>query len=157
MKRADRGSALLAALTIIGVLALITVATLQLAQISKVSAVRDQRRLSQTACVEAARQHVLGRLRTFNLDPTTIQLDNAVQVDTGTRNLRTGHLGGAAVTSVKALPPSLVGGSSARNRDLSNVIVPSPTFGGRYYRVVVACTDPAAGEMELEFTFKYGL
>jgi len=157
MNRFERGGALLAALIIIGVLALITAATMQLAQAGKVNAVRDSRKLSQTACVEAARQHVLGRLRVFGLDPTSIQLDRTIQVDSGGRNLRTGHIGGAAVNSVVALPPSLVGGSTARNRDLTNLIVPSPVLGGRHYRVVVACTDPLAGEMELEFTFKYGL
>lgn len=154
---APRGSALLAALIVIGVLALVTVATLELARLSKSDAVRDSRVLSQTSCVEAARQHVLGRLRVFGLDPTSIQLDQAVQVDTGSRQMRTGHLRGPSITSVRALPPQLVGGSGARNRDLSNLIVPSPSLGGRFYRVVVACTDPAAGDMELEFTFRYGL
>jgi len=157
MRPTDRGSALLAAMIVVGVLALVTVATLQLAGISKQQSAKDARRLSQTSCVEAARQHVLGRLRVFGLDPTTIALDQAVTVETGTRNLRTGHVDGPVVTSVKAIPPQLVGNSSAKNRDMSNVIVPGPTLGGRSYRVVVACTDPLAGEMELEFTFKYGL
>jgi len=155
--RPARGSALLAALIVIGVLALVTIATLELARISKSDSVRDSRALTQTACVEAARQQVLGRLRIFGLDPTSIQLDQAVQVDTGNRRMRTGHVQGPSVTSVRALPPQLVGGSSARNRDLSNLLVPSPTLGGRHYRVVVACSDPAAGDMELEFTFRYGL
>ena len=61
------------------------------------------------------------------------------------------------VTSVQALPAQLVGNSGAKNRDMSNIIGPGPTLGGRSYRVVVACTDPRAGDMELEFTFKYGL
>ena len=148
---------MLAALIVIGVLALVTVATLQLAQAAKTDSVRDARKLSQASCVEAARQHLLGRLRVFGLDPTTITLDQAVTVESGTRNLRTGHIGGPAITSVKALPSNLVGGSSARNRDLTNLIVPSPVLGGRHYRVVVACTDPTAGQMELEFTFRYGL
>jgi type II secretory pathway pseudopilin PulG len=169
ISRRHRGSALLAALIVIGVLALITVATMELASISKKQSAKDARTLSQTSCVEASRQYLLGRLRVFGLDPTTIVLNQALQVETGTRNLRTGHVrdqdGGvwvgdpaaAAVTSVTAVPPNLVGNSSARNRDISNVIVPGATLGGRSYRAVVACTDPLAGDMELEFTFKYGL
>jgi len=157
MSRKPRGSALLAALIVIGVLALVTVATLQLAGISKQQSAKDSRTLSQTACVEAARQYVLGRLRVFGLDPTTITLNQTIQVDSGGRQLRTGHINGPVVTSIQAMPPQLVGASSARTRDISNMIVASPTLGGRAYRVVVACTDPLAGDMELEFTFKYGL
>jgi hypothetical protein len=162
-----RGSAILAALIVIGVLAVVTAVTLTLANISKGDSARDARVLSQTSCVEAGRQYILGRLRVFGLDPTSITLDQAVQVETGSRRMYTGHVrpvvGGqpqgsvAVVTSVQAVPSQLLGNSSARNRDISNVIVPGSTLGGRAYRVVVACTDPLAGDMELEFTFKYGL
>ena len=152
-----RGSALMAALIIVLVLSLVVMAALGVARLSRSDAVRESRKLTQTACVEAARQAVLGRLRVFGLDPTSIQLDQAVAVESGTRSLRTGHIGGPAVTSIAAVPSQLVGGSGARNRDISNLVVPSPTLGGRHYRVVVMCTDPAAGDMELEFTFKYGL
>ncbi len=162
-----RGSALLAALIVIGVIATVTAATLMLANISKGDSARDARKLSNASCVDAGRQYILGRLRVFGLDPTTITLDQAIQVDTGTRHVYTGHVrpvvGGqpqgsyAVVTSVQAVPSQLMGNSSAKNRDISNVIVPGSTLGGRAYRVVVACTDPLAGDMELEFTFKYGL
>ena len=88
--------------------------------------------------------------------------------ESGDRRLFTGHarpMGSdglpsgsvAVINTVQALPPQLVGNASAKTRDISNVVVPSPTLGGRSYRVVVACTDPMAGDMELEFTFKYGL
>ncbi len=162
-----RGSALLAALIVIGVIATVTAATLMLANISKGDSARDARNLSNASCVEAGRQYILGRLRVFGLDPTTITLDQAIQVESGTRHVYTGHVrpvvGGqpqgsyAMVTSVQAVPSQLMGNSSAKNRDISNVIVPGSTLGGRAYRVVVACTDPLAGDMELEFTFKYGL
>jgi hypothetical protein len=165
--RKPRGGALLAALLVIAVLATVTVATLTIANLSKGDSARDSRSLSQTSCVEAGRQYILGRLRVFGLDPTTITLDQALQVETGTRHVYTGHVrpvvGGqpqgtyAVVTSVEAVPSQMVGNSSARNRDISNMIVPGSTLGGRAYRVVVACTDPLAGDMELEFTFKYGL
>ena len=95
------------------------------------------------------------------------RVDDERSVETGSRRLYTGHVrtlaGGqptgsvAVVTSVQAVPSQLVGNSNARNRDISNVIVPGATLGGRAYRVVVACSDPLAGDMELEFTFKYGL
>lgn len=157
MSRKPHGSALLAALIVIAVLALVTVATLQLAGISKDQSARDARKLGQAACVEAARQYVLGRLRVFGMDPTSITLDQTIPVESGDRKLRTGHVNGPVVTSVQAMPAQFVGSSGARTRDISNMIVASPTLGGRAYRVVVACTDPLAGDLELEFTFKYGL
>jgi Tfp pilus assembly protein PilX len=157
MPHRQRGSALIAALIIIGVLALVTVATLQLANISKQSSANDARKLSQTSCVEAARQYVLSRLRLVGLPPTSITLDKSITVETGTRSLRTGHIGNTAIVqSVMALPASLVSNSNAKARDISNIIG-TPTTGGSSYRVVVACSDPLAGDMELEFTFKYGL
>ncbi len=172
MNRPNRGSALLAALIVIAVLAMVTVATFRLAGISKNQAARDSRTLSGASCVETARQYLLGRLRIFGLDPTSLTLDQSIQVDSGSRRIFTGHarpatmdadgtmraVGNVAViNTVQAMPANLIGNASARNRDISNVIVPGPTLGGRTYRVVVSCTDPRAGDMELEFTFKYGL
>lgn len=153
----QRGSALIAALIIIGVLALVTVATLQLANISKQSSANDARRLSQTSCVEAARQYVLSRLRLVGQPPTSITLDKTVSLESGDRKMRTGHIGNTAIVqSVMAVPSSMVSNNNAKSRDISNIIG-TPTTGGSAYRVVVACSDPLAGDMEMEFTFKYGL
>ena len=163
--RSHRGSALIAALIVIGVLAMVTVATLRLAGISKNQSVRDARMLSQTSCVDASRQYLLSRLRLLSPTPVTeLTFDQAVQLDTGTRHLYTGHVRDdpsvpfdpalAVVKSAKGVASSQVGASKA-NRDLSNVIGWSSL--GKNYRVVVACSDPVAGDMELEFTFRYGL
>jgi hypothetical protein len=157
-----RGSALIAALIVIGVLAVVTVATLQLANISKQASAADSRRLSQTACVDAARQYVLGRLRLAQ-SPTTIQLDQAIQVENGQRKMRTGHISTAAlpnapvISSVMNLPGPLISNNSRKFRDVSNLGPEAAQGGGKAYRLVVACTDPQAGDMELEFTFRYGL
>jgi len=163
-----RGSALLAALIIIGVLALVTVATLQLANISKQASANDSRRLSQTSCVEAARQYVLSRLRLIGPDPTTLTLNQTVALEAGNRSLYSGHVRTTdanghpntstlpIISSVLAVPANLVSNSSSKARDIANMIAP-PTTGGKAYRVVVTCSDPLAGDMELEFTFKYGL
>jgi Tfp pilus assembly protein PilX len=169
MPRKHRGSALLAALIVIGVLALVTVATLQLANISKQASAKDARKLSQTSCVEAARQYLLSRLRLFGVDPTSLTLNQSIALEAGNRQLYSGHIRpmdangnpvsgstAAVVRSVIALPPTMVSNNGAKARDISNVIA-QPTMGGKSYRVVVACTDPLAGDMELEFTFKYGL
>lgn len=174
MRRQERGSALLAALIVIAILAVVTVATLQLSSISKVQATRDARTMMSASCADTARQYLLGRLRLFGLDPTSIKLDQTIQIDnSSSRHLFTGHarqpgtpdnegfirpIGtDLAITTVRALPSQFVGGTGAKNRDISNMIVPGSTLGGRSYRAVVTCTDPKAGDVELEFTFKYGL
>ena len=102
MIRKPRGGAMLASLIVIGVIALLTVATLQLANISKQQAAKDARSLSQVACVEAARQYVLSRLRLFGAPATSITLDQAIVVGTGStgflsgrspqKQMRTGHV-----------------------------------------------------------------
>jgi hypothetical protein len=165
-----RGGALLASLIIIGVIALVTVATLQLANISKQQASKDSRSLSQMACVEAGRQYVLSRLRLFGAPATSIKLDQAIQIGTGTvaglsgnlpqKQMITGHIRPKGVTtppvveSVKALKSTAIGGAKAGER--SNVVGTGVGLGGNAYRVTVACTDPQAGDMELEFTFQFG-
>ena len=166
--RPHRGSALIAALIVIAVLATVTVATLRLASISKGQSLSDARKLSQSACVDAARQYLISRLRLLSKFPLTeLTFDQAVPVENGTRHLYTGHarqngpdgrpIGPLPVIeSVKAVAASKVGGGKAGNRDLSNTIAP-PTLGGKPYQVIVACSDPVAGDMELEFSFRYGL
>jgi hypothetical protein len=158
-----RGGALLASLIVIGVIALMTVATLQLANISKEQASKDSRSLSQTACVEAARQYVLGRLRLFGAPATSIVLDQAIQIGTGTaglsglapqKKMRTGHVKGPAITSVTMVRGMAM--SQAKASERSNVVGAGTMPGAGSYTAVVACTDPQAKDMELEFTFQFG-
>jgi len=159
--RKPRGGAMLAALIVIGVLSLVTVATMQLANISKQQASKDSRNLSQVACVEAARQYLLSRLRLFGAPATAITLDQSITLDNGKKRLLTGHVRPRGVktdppviTSVLPLRGSYVGGMKAGER--TNVVGAGIGLGGSAYRAVVACTDPQAGDMELEFTFQFG-
>jgi hypothetical protein len=159
--RKPRGGAMLAALIVIGVLSLVTVATMQLANISKQQAAKDSRSLSQVACVEAARQYLMGRLRLFGAPATAITLDQSVQVDNGNKRMVSNHIRSKTATtnqpvinSVLPVRGSFVGGAKAGER--SNVVGTGIGLGGSAYRAVVACTDPQAGDMELEFTFQFG-
>ena len=164
MIRKPRGGAMLAALIVIGVLSLVTVATMQLANISKQQAAKDSRSLSQVACVEAARQYLMGRLRLFGAPATAITLDQSIQLDNGNKRMVSNHirpkdlqdhkLNQPVINSVLPLRGSFVGGAKAGER--SNVVGTGVGLGGSAYRAVVACTDPQAGDMELEFTFQFG-
>jgi hypothetical protein len=167
MMRSHRGSALLAALIVIGVLSLVTVATLRLASISKTQSVRDARLLSQASCVDAARQYLLSRLSLY-VSPTELTFDKAVQLDTGERHVYTGHVrpkgpdgrptgAVAAIKTVRAVPAQQVSAARGNNMDLTNAIRTGSSSNNNSYHVIVACADPVAGDMELEFTFRYGL
>ena len=159
-----RGGAMLAAIIVIGVISLVTVATLQLAQISKQQASKDSRSLSQVACVEAARQYMLSRLRLFGAPATAITLDQSILLDNGNKRMVTNHVRPLDVQKAKVDKPviksvlplrgSYIGGAKAGER--SNVVGTGVGLGGGAYRAVVACTDPQAGDMELEFTFQFG-
>jgi type II secretory pathway pseudopilin PulG len=156
-----RGGALLASLIVIGVVALMTVATLQLANISKQQASKDARSLSQVACVAAGRQYLLSRLRLFGAPATSIVLDQSIKVDNGSKRMLTGHVRApgdtaapAAITSVSPIRGGAVSGSKSGER--TNVVGSGIGTGGAAYRAVVACTDPQAGDMEMEFTFQFG-
>jgi hypothetical protein len=167
MMRSHRGSALLAALIVIGVLSLVTVATLRLASISKTQSVRDARLLSQASCVDAARQYLLSRLSLY-VSPTELTFDRVVQLDSGQRHVYTGHVrpkgadgrpagSVAVVKTVRAIPSRQVSPVRGNNADWSNGIRSGGSSNSNAYHVIVACADPVAGDMELEFTFRYGL
>ena len=163
MRTLHRGSALLAALVVIGVLALVTAATMRLATLSKTHSVRDSRKISQAACVEAARQHLIARLNVFGLaSPQSVTFVDDVTTDTGTRKLRTGHIvpnkgDTPVITAAKTIPYKKFAGGARTAVDRSNKILPAGFGSGNYFNTVVTCSDPVAGEMELEFTIKYGL
>jgi len=166
--RPHRGSALLAALIVIGVLALVTIATLRLANISKGQSAKDARALGQSACVDAARQYLISRLQLLSKKPITeLTFSQTIDTENGTRTLYSGHVRSQngfgrfsgtlpVIKSVTNVDSSKVGGAKAGNRDLSNIVA-SPTLGSKPYQVIVACSDPVAGDVELEFTFRYGL
>jgi Tfp pilus assembly protein PilX len=167
MMRPHRGSALIAALLVIAVLALVTVATLRLADISKGQSAKDARKLGQAACIDAARQYLIGRLNLFQV-PTQVSFDQVISTEAGPRHIYSGHvrqpdanghLSGPLPVSINAVTPvraGVVGGGSVRSREITNM-VGNPSIGGKPYQVVVACSDPLAGDMELEFTLKFGL
>lgn len=153
MRASERGSALLAAMMVVIVMALVTVATLRISQNSKTNAVRDARKLSYAACVDAARQRVIASVRQFNSTTDQINLNRVVQVENGQRGMRTGHILSTSTPTVKEAKPQFFGGKPNK-KDVSNRIVSENT--GKYYIATVACTDPVAGDIELEFSFKTG-
>lgn len=164
--RPHRGSALVAALIVIAVLALVTVATLRLADISKGESAKDARKFGQAACVDAARQYLISRLKLFGV-PAQVSVDEVIATEAGSRHIYTGHVRQpdanghvsgpvAVVTGLTPVQRGAVGGGHSGIREFTNAIG-TGSMGGSTYTVVVACSDPLAGDMELEFTLKFGL
>ena len=89
--RPQRGSALIAALLVIAVLALVTVATLRLAGISKGQSAKDARKLGQAACIDAARQYLIGRLSLFQIT-SQVTFDQVISTEAGPRHIYSGHV-----------------------------------------------------------------
>lgn len=164
--RPHRGSVLIAALVIIGVLALVTVATLRLADISKGQSARDARKLGQAACVDAARQYLISRLNVFNI-ASTIRFDQVISTEAGDRHIYSGHVRGqdalgkftgpVITAAPRAVYGGVSGGASGGNGDITNTLRGANGKVGTTYQVVVACSDPLAGDMELEFSLQFGL
>jgi hypothetical protein len=166
MMRPHRGSVLIAALVVIGILALVTVATLRLADISKGQSARDARKLGQAACVDAARQYLISRLNVFNI-ASSITFDQVISTEAGDRHIYSGHVRGQdaagkftgpVITSQpRAVFGGVSGGASGGSLDEANTFRRVSGRLGSSYQVVVACSDPLAGDMELEFTLQFGL
>ncbi|HEY6910617.1 MAG TPA: hypothetical protein VI356_14665 [Myxococcales bacterium] len=164
--RPHRGSVLIAALVVIAVLALVTVATLRLADISKGQSAKDARKLGQAACIDAARQYLISRLNVFNM-ASSVTFDQVISTEAGDRHIYSGHVRGQdamgkftgpVITSQpRPVYTGVSGGASSDNLDITNTLRASSGRVGTAYQVIVACSDPLAGDMELEFSLQFGL
>jgi hypothetical protein len=167
MMRPHRGSVLIAALVIIGVLALVTVATLRLADISKGQSAKDARKVGQAACIDAARQYLISRMNVYSI-PSSVTFDQVIATEAGNRHIYSGHVRAQDSTGkftgpvITAQPRPVFGGvngggGNGGKLDISNTLRGSNADQGSKYQVIVACSDPLAGDMELEFSLKLGL
>jgi hypothetical protein len=115
------------------------------------------------ACADAARRHLLSRLRLFRATTSLQILDTKLIDDPDPKarsQLRTGHYGGTeAEPTVVSVSPALMGAANRQARDIANVAASGGgTLGGQYYRVIVKCQEATSGrESEVEFLFRYGL
>jgi hypothetical protein len=117
------------------------------------------------ACADAARRHLLSRLKLFRATSELQILDTKLiddpDPDARTR-IMTGHYADATTDTAQAtvvgVDPVLMGASSRQVRDIANTVPATGGFmGGQYYRVVVKCRETSGPESEVEFLFRYGL
>jgi hypothetical protein len=163
--RAPRGNALLISLIAVAVLMVMVAGAIQFTNYNREAAVERVRGDRLASCADAARRHLLARLKLFRT-PGTLTLESQLLDDAEASKrskLMTGHYGdsGAKATVVQ-VSPAAMGAASRQVRDIANVAPSGGTLGGQYYRVVVKCQEASASsapgaESEVEFVFRYGL
>ena len=153
----SRGAILIATMVMLIVLLVLVVGAIAFTGKNREAAAGRMRAEELHACAEAARKHLLSRLRLFNVPVRSIVLDTQIPTGDGqSMQIMTGHYGDttAQPTIVELSAATVVGTNSAPD-DEANVSR-GQTTGGQFYGAVVKCRDAAGREAELEFAFRYG-
>lgn len=158
-KRAPRGNALMLTLIAIAVLMMLVGGAIQFTNYNREATAEKLRGDRVGACADAARRHLLSRLKLFRATSELQILDTTLIDDpdpSARSQLMTGHYGGEAENTVLSVSAASMGAATKQARDVANT-VSGGTLGGQYYRVVVKCHESAGRESEVEFLFRYGL
>lgn len=156
-----RGNALLMTLIAVSVLMVLVVGAIQFTNSNREATTEKIRGDKVTACADAARRHLLSRLKLYG-SSSSFQLLDTKLIDDPDPNARsqmvTGHYGTPATPTVVSVNPAQMGASDRQVVDISNKLLANGGFmGGQYYRVVVKCQESSGRESEVEFLFRYGL
>ncbi|QRN94842.1 hypothetical protein JRI60_37910 [Archangium violaceum] len=165
-KRAPRGNALMLTVIAMAVLLLLVGGAIQFTNYNREASSEKLRGDRVGACADAARRHLLSRLKLFRAT-SELQILDTKLIDDPDPNARTrimtGHYSASktdttAQATVVGVDPVLMGASGRQVRDIANTVPASGGFmGGQYYRVVVKCKETSGRESEVEFLFRYGL
>ncbi|HEX8820435.1 MAG TPA: hypothetical protein VF794_10950 [Archangium sp.] len=159
--RTPRGNALMMTLIAISVLMLLVGGAIQFTNHNREATAEKLRGDRVSACADAARRHLLSRLKLFRA--TNLQIFDTKLIDDpdpeSRSKMMTGHYNEDASATVVSVNPVLMGAGGRQSRDVANVAAAGGgTLGGQYYRVVVKCQESTSGrESEVEFLFRYGL
>lgn len=159
--RAPRGNALMLTLIAISVLMVLVGGAIQFTNYNREATAEKVRGDRVGACADAARRHLLSRLKLFRAT-NELQILNTTLIDDPDPDVRsklmTGHYGSPAESTVVSVNAVAMGEATKQARDIANTVTDSNgTLGGKYYRVVVKCHEYAGRESEVEFLFRYGL
>lgn len=151
-----RGSSLLLAIVIIGILAVIAVALLKRTQTEMESISAKRHYDVAVSCADGARQMLMSQFRTFGVSPTSIVLDQTV----GDKRYTSGHYDNFGIASV--VPGAGTQAGAIGVTDIANR-TSKAKLGGQVYRMTVVCTDTAtvngksSRQSEVEFLVRFGL
>jgi hypothetical protein len=163
-KRAPRGNALMLTVIAMAVLLLLVMGAIQFSNHNREASSEKLRGDRVGACADAARRHLLSRLRLFRATNELQILDTKLIDDpdpSARTRMMTGHYNDAlsdiAEATVVGVDPVFMGASGRQVREIANTLPTSGFMGGQYYRVVVKCKETSGRESEVEFLFRYGL
>jgi hypothetical protein len=148
----DRGSALLIAIILVGVMAIVGLA-LVTRTTTEIDAVGAKRHYDiAVSCADGARQMLMSSFRTFGASPASLTLDKTV----GDKRLASGHYDTFALQSVVGATGSAAGATGVS--DIANR-TSRTRLGGQVYRMTVVCSDSnsATRQSEVEFLVRFGL
>ncbi|MGZ3461594.1 MAG: hypothetical protein ACXU86_24145 [Archangium sp.] len=161
--RAPRGNALMLTLIALAVLMILVGGAIRFTNNNREATSEKLRGDRVSACADAARRHMLSRLKLFSAS-TDFQLLDTQLIDDPAPDARTkmvtGHYGSGAQATVVSVNPVQMGAAGRQVRDIANTSPAGGGFlGGQYYRVVVKCQESGdlGRESEVEFLFRYGL
>ena len=154
----SRGAILIATMVMLVVLLVLVVGAIAFTGKNREAAAGKMRAEELHACAEAARKHLLSRLRLFNVPVRSIVLDTQIPTGDGqSMQIMTGHYGDTtAQPTIVELSAATVLGTNSAPDDEANVMRRGLGTGGQFYGAVVKCRDAAGREAELEFAFRYG-
>jgi DNA-binding transcriptional regulator of glucitol operon len=159
--KAPRGNALMLTLIAIAVLMVLVGGAIQFTNYNREATAEKLRGDRVGACADAARRHLLSRLKLFRATSDLQILDTTLIDDPDPEarsKMMTGHYGSPAQSTVVSVNALAMGEATKQARDIANTVSDSNgTLGGKYYRVVVKCRERAGRESEVEFLFRYGL
>ena len=143
--RAPRGNALMITLIALAVLMMLVGGAIQFTNYNREATAEKLRGDRVSACAEAARRHMLSRLKLFRASGDFKLLETKL-IDSPEPSERssmmTGHYGEGAQPTVVAVDPVLMGAAGRQVRDIANAAPGGGgTLGGQYFRVVVKCQE----------------
>ncbi|MCI0571747.1 MAG: hypothetical protein L0Y66_13425 [Myxococcaceae bacterium] len=159
--RRIRGASLLTTLIVVGVLTLLVSAAVVFTGQERISAGQHMRREVLVACVQAARNFTVSKLRASFAQG--LATDVRGEMDTGEFLMRTGHIddttpgGGAGVTEEEGDGRGVMVSLNMTNRIWGGAPAGEPGAGSgmgqlRVYQVVANCTDKQSrAQSEVEF------
>ena len=162
-QRRQRGFTLIAAMVVVVVATFMVVGAITFTGAERLSAVRQSRSERLSGCVQAARNLFFSQMRVLQGNVMTATVDAGIAYDGDQMLIQTRHYGNVALTHIRKLGDSAVGGAGDQVYDISNVAGKPKLLAG-YYAVSAVCrerstapTNSAVPEQEVEFVIRVGL
>lgn len=151
-KASQRGATIVLTLVLIAAVMLAATLLLRRSELTMESANATRHRFVANSCADGAREMLLSRFRTFDVNFSELTLDMSV----AGKRYTSGHYDNFNIQSVTPLGGSRVLADEHVTGIANRTI--RTGLGGAPYRIVVVCTDSEGGRQnEVEFLVRFGL